>query len=396
MIHWSFLSTSQRIKAIKDIWQEGMSADQISKALLNRHGYVSKGAVVGMFTRHRDKMGEVSLRPANGRTGKATSAPAQRKRRKKRPVPTEAPEPLNLTLMDLTARTCRWPVNDGSPFLFCGAEADDPLSPYCPFHADLGVGIGTESERRASRLKGGGSVKNDCLDAATTELDALGVPYDIDWTSKHVHIRYGENREHLHVVAKTPSDCRAHKNERAAIRRDLKRQGYLQSDEPAIIDEPLIIVRDHEARCTSIDVAKNFDKAHKDVLRAIDGCRENCGEEFDQRNFAPIEYRDGKGRTYRAYEMSRDGFSLVVMGFTGKAAMRWKVAYISAFDRMAAALQSQPPADEIEQLRADLNAALDLMASIEKAPPAPEPKSRGTIPPRMVARQMARRQARRA
>lgn len=62
----------------------------------------------------------------------------------------EAPEPLNLTLMELPANGCKWPVNDGGPFLFCGHERE-PGRPYCTFHENLSVGTGTASERSAVR-----------------------------------------------------------------------------------------------------------------------------------------------------------------------------------------------------------------------------------------------------
>ena len=237
-------------------------------------------------------------------------------------------------------------------------------------------------------------MRNECLEAVTTELDAAGVPYQVDTTSKHVHIRFGKSREHLHVVAKTASDWRAHKNERALIRRELRDLGYLtEEQEPEVQPSPVILVRGETLKCTSVDLAHNFGKAHKDVLRAIDGARQTCGCEFDQRNFAPIEYLDGKGRKYRAFEMTRDGFSLVCMGFTGAAAMRWKVAYIDAFGQMERALVKTIGSEELASIRSELDAALELMASIE-TPRLPAPSSkRGYISDRMIARKARRRDA---
>ena len=237
-------------------------------------------------------------------------------------------------------------------------------------------------------------MKNDCLEAITSELDAAGVPYQIDMQARHVHIRYGKRREHLHVVAKTPSDWRAHKNERAAIRRDLRDLGYITDEqEPELHPVPTILVRGEILKCTSVDLAHNFDKAHKDVLRAIDTARETCGAEFDQRNFAPIEYLDGKGRKYRAFEMTRDGFSLVCMGFTGAAAMRWKVAYIDAFGQMERALVKTIGSEELASIRSELDAALELMASIETPRPQASPQKRGFVPQRMLERKARRRDA---
>lgn len=90
---------------------------------------------------------------------------------------------------------------------------------------------------------------------------------------------------------------------------------------------------------TSLDVAETFGKAHKDVLRSI---RElGCSEEFNRRNFAPVEYSDAKGEKRPAFAMTRDGFTMLVMGFTGEAAMKFKEAYIKQFNAMEKALRGK-------------------------------------------------------
>ncbi len=83
---------------------------------------------------------------------------------------------------------------------------------------------------------------------------------------------------------------------------------------------------------TSLRVAAAFDKQHKDVLRAIRGL--DCSEEFNGRNFAPVEFIDAKGEKRPAYDMTRDGFSFLVMGFTGKKAAAWKERFLEAFNFM--------------------------------------------------------------
>lgn len=89
---------------------------------------------------------------------------------------------------------------------------------------------------------------------------------------------------------------------------------------------------------TSLIVAQAFEKEHKDVLRAISNLE--CSEEFNERNFAPIEYKDAKGEMRPAYRMSRDGFSFLTMGFTGKKAAAWKEKFLEAFNTMEKALHS--------------------------------------------------------
>lgn len=84
---------------------------------------------------------------------------------------------------------------------------------------------------------------------------------------------------------------------------------------------------------TSRDVAEVFGKRHADVLRDIENL--GCSEDFRKRNFAFSEYKvESNNKTYHEYIMTRDGFTLLVMGYTGEKAMQFKEAYIRAFNEM--------------------------------------------------------------
>lgn len=87
-----------------------------------------------------------------------------------------------------------------------------------------------------------------------------------------------------------------------------------------------------EIRIDSRYVAEIFGKQHKDVIKAINNL--DCSEEFNGRNFAPVKYKDAKGEMRKGYAMTRDGFTFLVMGFTGKKAARFKEAYIQRFNDM--------------------------------------------------------------
>lgn len=88
---------------------------------------------------------------------------------------------------------------------------------------------------------------------------------------------------------------------------------------------------------TSLKVAEVFGKDHKNVLRDI---REiECSEEFNRLNFEPINYKDARGRMQDAYSMTRDGFTMLVMGYTGEKAMKFKEDYINAFNAMESELK---------------------------------------------------------
>lgn len=87
-----------------------------------------------------------------------------------------------------------------------------------------------------------------------------------------------------------------------------------------------------EMTTTSRIVAKSFGKSHRDVLRAIDNL--DCSEEFTLRNFTQCNFVNEKNVSYRGYTISRDGFSFLCMGFTGKKAAKWKELFIEAFNMM--------------------------------------------------------------
>lgn len=89
---------------------------------------------------------------------------------------------------------------------------------------------------------------------------------------------------------------------------------------------------------TSLKVAEYFGKRHKDVLRSIQTI--DCSKDFNERNFAPIEYLDVRGRLKPSFEMTKDGFMFLVMGFTGHKAAQIKEAYINAFNWMASRLNT--------------------------------------------------------
>lgn len=90
---------------------------------------------------------------------------------------------------------------------------------------------------------------------------------------------------------------------------------------------------------SSLDVAETFGKEHKHVLRDI---RElHCSEEFRQSNFEQSKYMNEQNRQQPMYYMTRDGFTILVMGYTGEKAMKFKEAYIKQFNVMEKTLQGK-------------------------------------------------------
>ena len=100
----------------------------------------------------------------------------------------------------------------------------------------------------------------------------------------------------------------------------------------------LVEVRNQQAVTSSQLVAEVFKKQHKDVLRAIENIKaENCAV---TPMFFESTYTAGTGKAYKMYYMNRDGLSLLVMGFTGKKALEWKLKYIEAFNQMEEKLKT--------------------------------------------------------
>ncbi|EAJ7530252.1 cpp32 [Campylobacter jejuni subsp. doylei] len=110
--------------------------------------------------------------------------------------------------------------------------------------------------------------------------------------------------------------------------------------------------KDEQVFCTSLDVAKVFGKRHDHVLRDIENIlndlREigtskdllNFGETYRNTEIRGFGKVKGKTRKDRCYNLTRDGFSLLAMGFTGKKALRFKIAFINAFNEMENIIRS--------------------------------------------------------
>ena len=111
----------------------------------------------------------------------------------------------------------------------------------------------------------------------------------------------------------------------------------------------LIYLKNNEAVCSSLDVAEKFHKSHKNVLRNIDNLLKNEGV---KNMFFKGQYHDEKNEKRPMYYMNRDGFSLLVMGFTGKKALEWKLQYIKAFNNMEAFIREKTSEAWIETRKA--------------------------------------------
>jgi len=103
--------------------------------------------------------------------------------------------------------------------------------------------------------------------------------------------------------------------------------------------ENAVFIQDQQIKTDSLKVAEVFGKPHKDVLQKIKML--DCSVDFTERNFSLSEYIDRTGRSLPLYEMTKDGFIFLAMGYTGAKAAQIKEAYINAFNQMADFLLKQ-------------------------------------------------------
>ena len=114
------------------------------------------------------------------------------------------------------------------------------------------------------------------------------------------------------------------------------------------MNEIIITNKDGKLTVSSLQVATDFGKDYKSIIRAIEelklGVAQNCATSKKDVNgvaeksadlFTERTYQHPQNKQwYKCYDMTRDGFSLLVMGFTGKKALEWKLKYIEAFNLM--------------------------------------------------------------
>lgn len=99
----------------------------------------------------------------------------------------------------------------------------------------------------------------------------------------------------------------------------------------------LVEIKNEIPMTSSIMIADVFGKEHNDVLKKV---RANI-EFFNEGNFSLVEYYDSKGESRPMYLLDRDFASFIIMGFTGKKAVEWKLKYIKAFNDMEKSLTTQ-------------------------------------------------------
>jgi len=121
----------------------------------------------------------------------------------------------------------------------------------------------------------------------------------------------------------------------------------------------LVKLQDGIVTTNSKVIADRFGKTHRDVTRAIKSL--DCSEEFRDAHFTQSYYHSAQNKKLKCYEITRDGFSFLCMGFTGKKAGQWKESYITAFNHMEKHINKSGTMFE------KINSALALMENDKRA-----------------------------
>lgn len=102
------------------------------------------------------------------------------------------------------------------------------------------------------------------------------------------------------------------------------------------VDVELEVAND-QVTTTSLDIAAVFNKRHDNIIAKIETFPKDS---FTDLNFKASKYIDSTGRILPCYKITRDAFSLLVMGFTGQKAYKWKIEFIKAFNEMEKRLRN--------------------------------------------------------
>jgi Rha family phage regulatory protein len=128
----------------------------------------------------------------------------------------------------------------------------------------------------------------------------------------------------------------------------------------------LVFQKNNQVVTSSRNVARDFNKNHRDVLRAIDDLKVGVAQKFADLFYETYYIHEQNKQKYREYLMNRDGFTLLVMGFTGDRALKFKLDYMNAFNKMEKQLQQPRVLSDKEQLMASMRLSLEAAETLEK------------------------------
>lgn len=142
------------------------------------------------------------------------------------------------------------------------------------------------------------------------------------------------------------------------------------------MNDIILSMQNGEPVVSSRQIAESFEKRHDHVMRDIEDIMRGLPKNGDTPMFYKTEYvHEQNGQSYPMYLMNRDGFTLLAMGFTGKAALEWKLKYIAAFNEMEKKLTEQPKLTRSQLLATALIAAHEELEEKDKQIETMKPKA---------------------
>lgn len=142
------------------------------------------------------------------------------------------------------------------------------------------------------------------------------------------------------------------------------------------MNDIILSMQNGEPVVSSRQIAESFEKRHDHVMRDIEDIMRGLPKNGDTPMFYKTEYiQEQNGQTYPMYLMNRDGFTLLAMGFNGKAALEWKLKYIAAFNEMEKKLAEKPQLTRSQLLATALIAAHEELEEKDKQIETMKPKA---------------------
>ncbi|MGM0967156.1 MAG: Rha family transcriptional regulator [Bacillota bacterium] len=135
------------------------------------------------------------------------------------------------------------------------------------------------------------------------------------------------------------------------------------------MEKQLVFVKENEVVTDSVAIAEMFGKNHDDVLKDVRRQMEYAGKEFSLGNFSESNYTNSRGRTYPKYDLTEEGFTLIVFSYNTKEAVQTKIRFIQEFKRMKEYIHSQerPKAmSEKESLLASMKLTIQLNEDVDE------------------------------
>lgn len=129
----------------------------------------------------------------------------------------------------------------------------------------------------------------------------------------------------------------------------------------------LVIMKDRQAVTSSLNVAENFEKEHRVVLKAIDDLKEGLAQKYADLFWEDTYIHPQNKQPYRVVYMNRDGFTLAVLGFNNtKRVLEFKLKYIDAFNQMEEHIKQQLDTSNLSPELQFMNSVVQSLAKQER------------------------------